>query len=76
MIDTHQVLEARAHGADAILIIMAAVDDSLARDLEDAAHDLGMAVLVEIHDAQNLTALDAHVTLAGGQQPQPAHDGN
>ena len=54
MIDTHQVLEARAHGADAILIIMAAVDDSLARDLEDAAHDLGMAVLVEIHDSAEL----------------------
>ena len=33
---------------------MAAVDDSLARDLEDAAHDLGMAVLVEIHDSAEL----------------------
>ena len=51
MIDTFQVMEARAHGADAILIIMAAVDDALAKDLEDAAHDLHMAVLVEIHDA-------------------------
>ena len=51
MCDTHQILEARAHGADAILIIMAAVDDGLARDLEDVAHDLNMAVLVEIHNA-------------------------
>ncbi|MGC6485702.1 MAG: indole-3-glycerol phosphate synthase TrpC [Candidatus Puniceispirillales bacterium] len=54
MIDTHQVLEARAFGADAILIIMAAVDDGLARDLEDAAHELDMAVLVEVHDSIEL----------------------
>ena len=54
MIDTHQVMEARAFGADAILIIMAAVDDALAHELESASHDLGMAVLVEIHDAEEL----------------------
>lgn len=54
MIDPFQVLEARAFGADAILIIMAAVDDALARDLEQAAHDLNMAVLVEIHDRAEL----------------------
>ena len=54
MIDTLQVTEARAHGADAILIIMAAVDDTLARELEEAAFSHGMDVLVEIHDAEEL----------------------
>ncbi len=50
LFDTYQVLEARAWDADAILIIMAAVDDALAADLEAAAADLGMAALIEVHD--------------------------
>ena len=54
MIDPVQITEARAHGADAILIIMAAVEDALAVELEDAAFALGMDVLVEIHDAEEL----------------------
>ena len=52
--DPYQVVEARALGADCILIIMAAVDDAAARDLEQAASDLGMDVLVEIHDEAEL----------------------
>jgi indole-3-glycerol phosphate synthase len=52
--DTWQVTEARAWGADAILVIMAAVDDATARDLVQAAHDLGMDALVEVHDAPEL----------------------
>jgi indole-3-glycerol phosphate synthase len=54
MIDAYQVFEARALGADCILIIMAAVDDVLARDLEWAARACGMDVLAEVHDAAEL----------------------
>ena len=54
MLDTYQVLEARAWGADCVLIIMAAVDDQTAKDLISAAHDLGMNVLVEVHDEAEL----------------------
>lgn len=54
MLDPWQVVEARAIGADAILIIMAAVDDARAAELEAAALDHGMDVLVEVHDAAEL----------------------
>ena len=48
------MLEARAWGADCILIIMAAVDDETARTLNKAAHDLGLDVLIETHDETEL----------------------
>ena len=54
MYDTYQVVEARAHGADCILIIMAALDDAAARDIEDAALALGMDVLLEVHNRPEL----------------------
>ena len=54
MFDTYQVAEARAHGADCILIIMAALDDGAARDIEDAAFAHGMDVLIEIHERSEL----------------------
>jgi indole-3-glycerol phosphate synthase len=54
MIDPYQVYEARAMGADAILLIVAALADSQMAELEDLARALGMAVLVESHDAGEL----------------------
>jgi indole-3-glycerol phosphate synthase len=54
MYDPYQVAEARAWGADCILIIMAAVDDRAAQDLEDAAQAFGMDVLLEVHDEPEL----------------------
>lgn len=54
MIDEIQVAEARAFGADAILVILSAVDDALARDLIGAADELGMDAIVEVHDEDEL----------------------
>ncbi len=54
MYEPYQVAEARALGADCILIIMAALDDAAARDVEAAAFAYGMDVLIEVHDEAEL----------------------
>lgn len=66
MIDEYQVAEARAWGADCILLIVAALDLPQLLDLEAAALALNMAVLVEVHDAAELElALQLHTPLVG-----------
>jgi indole-3-glycerol phosphate synthase len=66
MIDAYQVYEARAMGADCILLIVAALELSQMRELEAVAHELGMAVLVEVHDGDELElALQLETPLVG-----------
>jgi len=66
MVDAYQVFEARAMGADCILLIAACLDDALMADLEAQALALGMAVLVEVHDGSELDrALRLRTPLVG-----------
>ncbi|MDO9365030.1 MAG: indole-3-glycerol phosphate synthase TrpC [Methylotenera sp.] len=66
MIDAYQIYEARAMGADCILLIAAAIDLAKMRELEAIAHSLGMAVLVEVHNGEELDlALQLDTPLLG-----------
>jgi len=66
MVDEYQVFEARAAGADCILLIVAALDPTQLKHLEGVALGLGMSVLVEVHDAEELAvALDMRTPLLG-----------
>jgi indole-3-glycerol phosphate synthase len=66
MVDPYQVVDARAMGADCILIILAAVDDALAKELAAAAEGLGMDVLCEVHDRGEMErAMDFEDALIG-----------
>ena len=66
VVDRYQVIEARAHGADAVLLIAECLDDCHLRSLYRAILDLGMTPLVELHDPENLPrVLDLGATLVG-----------
>ena len=66
MVDDYQIYESRAMGADAVLLIAACLDDAQMQSFEAIAHDLGMAVLVEVHDAFELErALKLKTPLVG-----------
>jgi len=66
MIDTYQIVEARALGADCVLLIMACLDDALAAELAKTARKWGMDILVEVHDAAELDrALKVDADLIG-----------
>ncbi len=66
ILDRYQLLEARAAGADAVLLIAEILDDESLRTLFRQAHDLGMQCLVELYDADNLPrVLDAGARLVG-----------
>jgi len=66
IVDPYQVLEARAMGADAILLIVAALETAQMQDLEAYAHSLGLAVLVEVHNKDELVeALTLKTPLIG-----------
>jgi len=66
IVDSYQIAQARAWGADCVLLIVAALDAVQLRELEAAAHELGLDVLVEVHDAQELdVALTLKTPLLG-----------
>jgi len=66
MVDEYQFLEARAHGADVVLLIVAALSKSQLRDFYDLATELGMASLIEVHTAQELeSAMDIDPRIIG-----------
>ena len=54
MVEPYQIAEARALGADCVLVIMAALDDAMAREIEESARSFGMDVLIEVHDEAEL----------------------
>ena len=65
MLDPYQIYEAKAHGADVILLIAESLSKSLLLELTQSAKEIGMEVLVEVHSAAELEKLNAMVDLVG-----------
>jgi indole-3-glycerol phosphate synthase len=65
IVDTYQIHEAKSAGADAVLLIAAGLEKANAKDLADLAHDLGLEVLLEIHDAEELDFLEIGPDIIG-----------
>jgi indole-3-glycerol phosphate synthase len=66
IVDAYQIFDARVMGADAVLLIASCLDDAQLKDFEAIAHDLGMSVLVEVHDmAEMARALKLKTALLG-----------
>ncbi len=65
VIDAYQLYEARAAGADACLLIAAAIGPARCHELADLAHEIGLEVILEIHEPEELTAWSAQVDIIG-----------
>lgn len=65
MIDPYQVIEAKAIGADAILLIAAVLNNSTIRQLAQEAHNLGMEAVLEVHDTSELIYLNQYIDMVG-----------
>jgi indole-3-glycerol phosphate synthase len=64
-VDAYQVLEAKAIGSDAILLIASVLDNTSIRELAEVAHDVGLEVILEVHDSSELAFLNDWIDIVG-----------
>ena len=76
VVSSYQLWEARAHGADLVLLIVAALEQNALVSLVERAESIGLVPLVEVHTDEELDrALEAGATVHRRQRPQPGHAG-